>query len=221
MQRRKTSSHGCSSAQKAVPTSECSTTKGNLEREQEVEDTMLDPRQPFTHGIEERFASPSTPTPWGHLKREVVWEQSLDDQFPSVVTDAGGETLAKDIKSKEGIIGSQEETALCPTHYPRDPKCEVLWEGKKQHEPRRGIKPNKRVDGIEPSAKFGDLITADQTILNKTRWRRKHSNRARQFHELDSESIDEDKRNIGNNVACSQRFLLPSQNPEKNSDNSK
>ena len=31
----------------------------------------------------------STPTPWGHSKREVVWEQSLDDQFPSVVTYAG------------------------------------------------------------------------------------------------------------------------------------
>ena len=38
MQRRKTSSHGCSSA---IPSSECSRTKGNLEREQEVEDTMI------------------------------------------------------------------------------------------------------------------------------------------------------------------------------------
>ena len=42
--------------QKAVPSIEFSTAKRNLERENEVEDTMLDLLQPFTEGIQERDA---------------------------------------------------------------------------------------------------------------------------------------------------------------------
>ena len=37
--------------QKAVPTIEFSTAKGNFERKQAVEDTMLDLLQPFTQGL--------------------------------------------------------------------------------------------------------------------------------------------------------------------------
>ena len=111
---------------KAVPSIEFSTAMGNLEREQEVDDTMLDLLQPFTEGLEEQVASSSTPTARGGPKHEVVEEQSLDEKLPSVVTDAVGDTLAEDTKSKKSIIGSPPRGSHHVfTHYPKDPKCEV------------------------------------------------------------------------------------------------
>ena len=85
--------------QKAVPSIEFSTAKGNLERAKEVEDTMLDPLEPFSEGPEEYDASSSTPTAGGAAKHEVVEEKSLGDKISLVVTGAGRETLAKDTKS--------------------------------------------------------------------------------------------------------------------------
>ena len=82
-------------AQKAVPSIAFSTAKGNLEREQEMEDTMLDLTQPFTEGLEERDASSSTPTARSDPQcivlnatagrdpqYEVVEEKHLDDKLP-------------------------------------------------------------------------------------------------------------------------------------------
>ena len=78
---------------------ELSTAKGNFERENEVEDTM-------SEGLEVREASSSTPTAWGDPEHDVVEEKSIDDKLPSVVTNAGVDTLAKETKCKKGNIGS-------------------------------------------------------------------------------------------------------------------
>ena len=51
------------------------------------------------------------------------------------------------------------------THYPKDPKWEVC-EQTKSTRARCRIKPKKRVDGIDFSTKFEDLITADHKNLN-------------------------------------------------------
>ena len=67
---------------------------------------MLDLLQPFAEGIRARDASSSTPTARGGPTHEVVEEQSHDEKLPSVAADAGGDTLAKDTKSKKGIIVS-------------------------------------------------------------------------------------------------------------------
>ena len=119
------------------------TAKGNLEREKEVKDTMLDPS-------EEYDASSSSPTARGAAKHAVVEEKSLGDQISSVVTDAGADALAKDPKSKKGIIGSQPRgNHNVFTHCPKDPNCEVYK--KTTTRARCRIKPKKRVDGIAPS----------------------------------------------------------------------
>ena len=116
------------------------------------------------------------------LKREVVGEQSRDENLPSVVTDAGGASQAKDTKSIKGIICSQpRENRTVFTHHPKDPNCEVCKKTKTTRA-RYRTKPKKRVDGIAPSTKFGDLTTADH---KKERGKRvemrtqKRSNRAR------------------------------------------
>ena len=49
---------------------------------------MLDLSQPFTEGLEDRDASSSAPTARVGL-HGVIEENSLDDQLPSFVTDAG------------------------------------------------------------------------------------------------------------------------------------
>ena len=51
--------------QKAVPSVGFSKAEGNLEREKEVEDTIVDLLQPCKEGLEERDASSSTPTAGG------------------------------------------------------------------------------------------------------------------------------------------------------------
>ena len=112
---------------------------------------MLDPWEPFTEGPEEYDASSSTPTAGGAAKHEVVEEKtSLGDRNSLVVTVAGRETLAKDTKSKKGIIDSQPRgNHNVFTHYPKDPNCEVYK--KTTTRARCRIKPKKRVDGIAPS----------------------------------------------------------------------
>ena len=134
----------------------------------------------------------------------VVEEKPLDEKLPSVVTNAERDTLAKDTKSKKGIIGSQPRSNHSVfTHYPEDPNCEVCKETNTTRA-RCGIKPKKRVDGIAPSTKCGDLNTADHK--NSERGKRvemriqKRFNRARWYHELDSELSEKNERNIGDNV---------------------
>ena len=98
------------------------------------------------------------------LEHEGVEEKSLDEKLPSVVTDAEGNTLAKDTKSKKGIIGSQPRGNVF-THFPKDPNCEVC---KKTRTTRAGcrLNPMRRVDGGAFSTIFGDVITADNKIQN-------------------------------------------------------
>ena len=47
------------------------------------------------------------------------------------------------------------------THHPKDPNCDVNKKTSTTRA-RRVITPEKLVDGIAPSTKVGDLITADQ-----------------------------------------------------------
>ena len=66
--------------QKTLPSIEFSLVKGNFERENEVEDTMLDLLKPFTEGLEEDDASSSTPNagrdPKQTLKEKTSWWQT-------------------------------------------------------------------------------------------------------------------------------------------------
>ena len=102
--------------------------KENLEREKEVAGTMLDLSTPCTKGLEEYDASGSEPV-------QVVKEKPLDDKLPSVVIDAGRDTLAKATVSKKGIIGSQPRgNHNVFTLHPKDPSCEVCRKTN-QHEP--------------------------------------------------------------------------------------
>ena len=111
--------------QQAVPSSEFSPATGNLEREAEVEDAMLDLLKPLTEGLKEYDVSSSIPNARNGPKH-VDEEKPLDDKLPSVVPDAGRDTLAKDTKSKKGIIGSQPRgNHTVFTHYPKGPNCEV------------------------------------------------------------------------------------------------
>ena len=74
--------------------------------------------------------------------------------------------MAKDTKSKKGIIGSQpSRNRNVFTHYQKDPNCEVC---KKITTPRARcrIKLEKCVAGIALSTKFCDLIMADHKMLN-------------------------------------------------------
>ena len=102
-----------------------SSAKGDFEREKDVEDTMLDLLKPFTEAFKEDDASSSTPKA-NDDPMHVIEEQPLEDKPPTVVIDAARDTLAKETKSKKGIIGSQPRgNHNLFTHYPQDPNCEV------------------------------------------------------------------------------------------------
>ena len=104
----------------------------------------------------ERHASSSTPTARCGPTHEVVETQSHDKKLPSDATDAVGDTLAKETKSKKDIIGSQPRgNHNVVTHYPKDPRV--------------GYNLKKRVDGIALFTKFGDLVTADHE--NSETWK--------------------------------------------------
>ena len=73
---------------------------------------------------------------------DVVEEKILDEKLLSVATDAGWNMLAKDTKSKKGIICSQlGENHNVFIQYPKDPNCEVRKKTT-QHEP--GVEWNQR-----------------------------------------------------------------------------
>ena len=93
-------------------------------------------------------------------------ENPLDDKLPSVGTDARWDALAKDSKSKKGIVRSQPRgNHNVFTHYPKDLTCEVCEKTKTRRAKCR-IKPEKRVDRIALSLLFGEFITADHKISN-------------------------------------------------------
>ena len=130
--------------QTAVPSIEFSTAKGNLERKQEVEDFMLDLSQQFTEGLEERDSPSSTPTGGDDPKHEVVEELSLDQKLPSVVTDAGGDTLAKDTESKKRYqrFPTKRKPQCVHSLSERPLIVRFVRRQKKQHEP--GVEKNQR-----------------------------------------------------------------------------
>ena len=100
--------------QKGVPSIEFSTAEGNLEREKEAEDTMLDLLQPLKTGTQERDASSSTPTARRELSHEVAEEKPTDEELPSVVTDAGRMLWLKIRRvRKESSAPNQEESTMC------------------------------------------------------------------------------------------------------------
>ena len=119
--------------QKAVPSIKFSSAKGNFEREKEMEDTMLLLLKLFTEGLQEYYASSSTPTARSDLTHEVVEEQSHDEKLHSVATDVVRDTLANGIKSKKGILGSQPSgNHNVFSHFLIDPICEVCKKQKQQ-----------------------------------------------------------------------------------------
>ena len=92
--------------------------------------------------------------------KHVDEEKPLYDKLPSMVTDAGRDTLAKETKSKRGILSSQPRgNHNMFTHFPKDPDCEICMKTNTTRA-RCRIKPQKRGDGIAPSSKFRDMITA-------------------------------------------------------------
>ena len=143
---------------------------GNLKREQEMEDTLLDLLQPFTEWLEVWDTSSSTQTAWVTLSMK-LWKRNLlmKNFLRLFVTDAVRDTLAKDTKSKKGT--NQEETTMCSLICQKDPSCEVKSvRGQTTSRARCRIKPKKRVDGIAISTTLRDLITAYHKILNGGEW---------------------------------------------------
>ena len=149
---------------------------------------MLDLSEPDTEGLQERDASSSTPTARSCRRK------SLDEKLPSVVTDAGGDTLAKETKRKKGTIGSQprgnhnafthiqKKPSLPPSLL--SPNCEVCKKTRTTRA-RKRMKPKKRLDGIALSTNFGHknarIVQDDFTNWN-------------------SGLSDDNKSNIGNNA---------------------
>ena len=101
-------------------------------------------------------------------------------------------------------------------HCPKDSNCEVC-EKTKTTRARFRIKSQKRVDGIAPSTKFGDLVTADHKIRNVEK-------ESRCGHK-DALIVQDDFTNwiqsypmktkvTSETMSCLQRFLRPPQKPE-------
>ena len=111
--------------QKTVPSMEFSAAKGNLEREQEVEDTMLDLLKPFTERLKEYDVYSSTLAAGCDPTHELVEEQSHDVKLPSVAADAERYS-GQNTTSKKGIIGSQRSgNHQVFSHYPKAPTCKL------------------------------------------------------------------------------------------------
>ena len=152
------------------------------------------------------------------LSRNNLWTRN-SPRLPPML---GGDTLAKDTQSKEGIIGSQPRgNHNVFTHYPKDLKCEVCKKTKTTRA-RCRTKTKKCVDKIAPSAEFGAPITADDKILNvENELRCGHKNALivqndftnwTQSHPMKTQDTSE-------TTSCLHRFLPPSQKQER--DNSK
>ena len=95
--------------QKAVPSIEFSTAKGNLERERKRSGgQQLDLLQPSTAGLQNGDASSTTPTAGGGPKHDVVEEQSLGEKLPSVVL----QQKIPRVRKVSSVL-NQEETTMC------------------------------------------------------------------------------------------------------------
>ena len=143
--------------QKAVPSIEFSTAKGNLERKQEVEDTMLDLFQRCTQGLQERDASSQIPTLCFPTKRKPQCVHSLSERL-----------------QLWGLWGDTNNTSQVQNNT------------------------EKRVDLIgfflQNSETWSRQITQFWTWKSSRDADTQRSNRARWFHEWDSEWSDEDEK---------------------------
>ena len=135
-----------------------------LIEKREVVDTMLDLSQTCTEGTEERDLSQLRQLRVALSMK--LWKNNLlMRNFPRL--------SPMRERSSCKWYREQERYHRFPTkmnHYvftpcPEDSNCEVC-EKTKTTRARFRIKPQKRVDGIAPSAKFGDLVTADHKIRN-------------------------------------------------------
>ena len=146
--------------QKAVPSIELSPATGDCEREK---------RSGGHHVVSVKSRLQKNYTNTMYLlqlqtpscdPKHVDEEKPLDDKLPSMVTDAGRDTLAKETMSKRGIIGSQPRgNHNVFIHCPKDPDCEICWKTNTT-QARCRINPKTRGDGIAPSTKCRDMITA-------------------------------------------------------------
>ena len=103
------------------------------------------------------------------------------------------------------------------THYPKDPECGVCRKTKTTRA-RFQIKPKKCVDGIASSTQFGDLITADHTILNaekESRCRYKHALIVQDDFTNWIERYLMKTKETSETMSCVQSFLPPSQKLER------
>ena len=110
---------------------------------------------------------------------------------------------------KVSSVPNQEEITTCSLIMRKVPIVKFVRNRKTtKTRPKRRGKPKMRVDGIAPSTKLGDLVTADHNFLNVENesrcGRKRRSNRARWIHKLNSELSDEDRKTM----SCLQRFIL-------------
>ena len=192
--------------QRVVPCIEFSSAKGNFDREKELEDTMLDLLAPFTDGLKEDVACPSTPNARGDPVH-VIEEQLLEDKPPSVVTDARRDTLAKETKSEKRIIGSQQRGyQKAFTRYPKDPNCEV-------RKMTKTARARCRIKTWSQGSERGNRV--------KVRTQ-KCSDRAQGFSRVGFREIRWKTKDTSGTMSCLQRFLPLSLKPERvYTDNSK
>ena len=162
--------------QKAVPSIEFSTAKGNLEREQEVEDTMLDLLQPCTQGSQERDASSQIPT---------LRFPNSDRSVP----------IQKETTMCPLVIRKTPIVRFVRRHKQPEARCRMT--------PRKRVDligfffKIRRLD--HGRSQFWTWKSSRDADTQR-------SHRARRFHEWDSEWSDEDKRDIGNNVVFTKIF---------------
>ena len=152
--------------QKALPSIEFSTAKGQFEREKEMEDLMLDLLKALKEGLQGHDASPSDSKSMEvTLSIELSTKNLLMMNFPGL-SPMRGDTLEKHTKSKKGIVGSKPSGHHnLFIHWLENPNCEVCKKTQSTRT-RCRIKPKKSVYGIAPSTQFGNLITTDHLILN-------------------------------------------------------
>ena len=120
-------------------------------------------------------------------------------------------------KSKNVIVSQERRKHDVFTHHPKEPNGEVCKMANTT-QARCDRKAAERMDGVEPSTHFRDLVTADHKMLNV-------ANESRCGHKITLIRQDEVtiwiqaspmKTEItSETVSCLQRFLPPSQKPEK------
>ena len=117
--------------------------------------------------------------------------------------------------SKLSSVPNQEETTMCS--FIIRPNCAVCKKTKSTRA-RCRRKPQKHVDGIAPSTKFADLITADHKILNaenESRCGHKNGLIVQDDFTKWIQSYPMKTKETSETMLCLQIFLPPSQKQER------